>query len=122
PGFGCDDEPIRVGRQCLANEALACLIGCGRVDEVHTKVDRAAEYALARLGVWRITPNTRSGDPHRPVPHSIDGEIADSEGSRAGCRRHSGRLSRRLCTTGSWSRRSDRTEVSASLDRGSVEE
>src|SRR5262249_52046383 len=68
PGLGRDHEPLRVRRQCLANEALARLISCGRIDEVHTKLDRATQYALARLRIWRITPNTRSGDPHRPVP------------------------------------------------------
>src|SRR3954453_10309597 len=87
-GLGCDDETVRVGRERFADEALARLVGCGRIDEVHIELDRAAQYALARLGVGRVAPDTRSGDPHRAVSHSIDREVADDEGSRAGCRLH----------------------------------
>ena len=75
--FGCDDDALCVGSQCLADELFAYVrtVGVGSVDEVDAEFDDVSQNFLGAFDIFGLAPDPVAGDPHCPVSHAIDGEI-----------------------------------------------
>src|SRR5665213_2327029 len=84
PRLRCNHEALRVGVQRLPDQFFSDIrsVGVGGVDEVHPELDRATEHADRLVVIARWAPNARSGQLHRPIPETIDRELA-AEAKRA---------------------------------------
>ncbi len=77
PALAGDDQVIGVGVQRLGDQGLADIgpVGVGRVDEVDSQFDGAAQRRLGPLPVRRLAPDAVAGDPHRAEAQPVDGEV-----------------------------------------------
>ena len=65
-------------------------VSVGRVDEIHSELNRAPQNLFCILAIGRPTPNPRSRQAHRAKPKSIHRNIAAQLERRFGsiCSRH----------------------------------
>ena len=93
PRLGRDDQVVGVGvqrrlDQLLGHERSVAVRG---VDEVHAKLDGAAQHPHGLGRVLRVAPDARSCQLHRAVTEPVDGEVAaEGKGARRGGGRSGG--------------------------------
>jgi hypothetical protein len=72
--------------ECFGDERFACLrtISIGRVDQVDTELDRAAQNLEGIGAIGGPAPDALAGDAHGAKAETIDEEIATEIPSRIG--------------------------------------
>src|SRR6185312_7678518 len=72
------DAQVAVGMQRLTNEALRDVgaVRVGGVDEVDAELARPLQRADRLRAIGGLAPDAGPGDPHRPEPQAMDGELA----------------------------------------------
>ena len=86
PALRRDHHALGIGMQRLGDQPLAHLrtVRLRRVDEVDAQLDRPSQYGIRGLPVRGLSEDPRARDPHRPVCHAANLEIA-AQGQRPGC-------------------------------------
>src|ERR1700723_1130559 len=81
--LGRDDQSGLIRIERLGDQLFRCpgAIGIRGVNQVYIELDRPLQSSKGRRSVRGWSPDAGSGDAHRAIAHTVDGEIA-ADGQR----------------------------------------